>query len=219
MMPRPGPRRPVTALRLSAEGLAHIDRQALAEGLTIRDGNPNRSEMIRLMLAYASARMPQGWRPESADLKHDAADNRARGCGVNTDLEVWLRSQLDADEKIAAACIEEIGAERAGDPLSDGSGLADHDAFPSYPWGSRDAELAFFRIVQPAHVLRTVAAHRAILALHGPHPHYSGTCVADAGAVSCGCVSGPCTEWPCETARWLVSIYADRPGYDPSWRS
>lgn len=62
-MPRPGPRRPVTALRLSVEGLAHIDRRALDEGLTIREGEPNRSEMIRLMLAYASAHMPRGWRP------------------------------------------------------------------------------------------------------------------------------------------------------------
>lgn len=65
-MPRPGPRRPVTALRLSVEGLAHIDRRALEEGLTIRGGEPNRSEMIRLMLAYASAHMPKGWRPKPA---------------------------------------------------------------------------------------------------------------------------------------------------------
>lgn len=62
-MPRPGPRRPLVAIRMSEPGIAHIDRRALDEGLTIRDGEPNRSEMMRLMLAYASAHMPKGWRP------------------------------------------------------------------------------------------------------------------------------------------------------------
>jgi hypothetical protein len=62
-MPRPGPRRPIVALRLSDAGIEHIDERALAEGLTIRGGEPNRSEMARLMLAYASAYMPKGWRP------------------------------------------------------------------------------------------------------------------------------------------------------------
>lgn len=62
-MPRPGPRRPLVAVRLSEAGRDHIDARALEEGLTIRKGEPNRSEMIRLMLAYASAHMPKGWRP------------------------------------------------------------------------------------------------------------------------------------------------------------
>lgn len=62
-MPRPGPRRPLVAIRLSEQGIAHIDQRAAAEGLVRDDGEPNRSEMIRLMLAYASAKMPAGWRP------------------------------------------------------------------------------------------------------------------------------------------------------------
>lgn len=62
-MPRTGPRRPITALRLSAEGLAHVDQRALDEGITIRGGEPNRSEMLRIMLAYAAQNMPKGWRP------------------------------------------------------------------------------------------------------------------------------------------------------------
>lgn len=49
-MPRPGPRRPTFTLRLSEQGLAELDRRALAAGLTIRDGQPNRSEMARRML-------------------------------------------------------------------------------------------------------------------------------------------------------------------------
>lgn len=57
-MPRKGPRRPVTALRLSAEGIAVVDERAEQEGV-------NRSEMIRIMLIYAEQYMPRGWRPQT----------------------------------------------------------------------------------------------------------------------------------------------------------
>lgn len=53
-MPRPGPRRPPTVVRLSTEGLTLIDRLAAETGM-------NRSEMIRRMLKYASINMPKGW--------------------------------------------------------------------------------------------------------------------------------------------------------------
>lgn len=56
MSPRPGPRRPAIAVRLSAAGLAHVDQLAKTSGVT-------RSEMIRRMLAYAATRMPKGWKP------------------------------------------------------------------------------------------------------------------------------------------------------------
>ena len=55
-MPRPGPRRPQVAIRLSEAGVEHIDQRAAEQGV-------NRSEMIRRMLAYASAKMPKGWKP------------------------------------------------------------------------------------------------------------------------------------------------------------
>lgn len=58
-MPRPGPRRPLVALRLSAQGIAQIDERAAVEA----DGS--RSEMIRRMLAYAAAHMPKGWKPRA----------------------------------------------------------------------------------------------------------------------------------------------------------
>ncbi len=57
MSPRPGPRRPLVAIRLTESGLIYIDKRAGAEA----DGN--RSEMIRRMLAYAQRHMPIGWRP------------------------------------------------------------------------------------------------------------------------------------------------------------
>jgi hypothetical protein len=50
-------------IRLSAAGLEWVDRRALAEGITIRGGDPNRSELVRLALTYASIHMPKGWRP------------------------------------------------------------------------------------------------------------------------------------------------------------
>lgn len=54
-MPRPGPRRPYVALRLSAEGLAWIDAEAERRGI-------NRSEQMRLMLAYAQQHMPRSFK-------------------------------------------------------------------------------------------------------------------------------------------------------------
>jgi hypothetical protein len=50
-VPRPTRRRPYVALRLDADALAWVDRQAAAREL-------NRSEMLREMLAYAQRRMP-----------------------------------------------------------------------------------------------------------------------------------------------------------------
>jgi hypothetical protein len=54
-MPRPGPRRPLVAIRLSESDIAHIDQRAEEEAEGVR------SEMIRRMLAYASKHMPKGW--------------------------------------------------------------------------------------------------------------------------------------------------------------
>lgn len=55
-MPRPGPRRPRVTLRISEAGIAHIDDRAEKAGRS-------RSDELRAMLAYASAKMPQGWSP------------------------------------------------------------------------------------------------------------------------------------------------------------
>jgi hypothetical protein len=62
-MPRTGPRRPNVVARLGDDETAHIDARAADEGLLKGNGEPNRSEMIRRMLAYAAATMPKGWKP------------------------------------------------------------------------------------------------------------------------------------------------------------
>lgn len=65
-MPRPGPRRTLVAAKLSDEEISWLDDQALREGFTIRGGEPNRSQMLRLAIAYARGHMPYGWRPANA---------------------------------------------------------------------------------------------------------------------------------------------------------
>jgi predicted DNA binding CopG/RHH family protein len=55
-MPRPGPRRPLVAIRLSEQDIAAIDQRATEAGVT-------RSEMMRRMLAYAAAHMPAKRKP------------------------------------------------------------------------------------------------------------------------------------------------------------
>ena len=56
-MPRPGPRRPLVALRLSEQDIEHIDQRAAQECDGVR------SEMIRRMLTYAAQHIPKGWKP------------------------------------------------------------------------------------------------------------------------------------------------------------
>jgi hypothetical protein len=53
-----GPTEPRTsvAVRISKTGLAAVDKRAARDKRT-------RSDMIRLMLIYAEANMPEGWRP------------------------------------------------------------------------------------------------------------------------------------------------------------
>jgi len=62
-MPRPGPRKPNVVLRLDQDDIDWFDRRALIEEFTIRHGEPNRSEVMRLALCYARRHMPVGWRP------------------------------------------------------------------------------------------------------------------------------------------------------------
>lgn len=62
-MPRTGPRRELVAVRMLPAAIEHLDQRAAAEELYDERGNPNRSELIRLMIGYAEQHMPQGWRP------------------------------------------------------------------------------------------------------------------------------------------------------------
>ncbi len=48
---------------MDANQIATYDQQAEIEGLLMKSGKPNRSELIRLKLAFADENMPAGWRP------------------------------------------------------------------------------------------------------------------------------------------------------------
>jgi hypothetical protein len=75
-----------------------------------------------------------------------------------------LLARLEEIETLANDCIAELGPNRIGDEYADGSGTAERDDFPSYPWGSGERELAF--MAGPGHpddVRRLCRAHRDIV--------------------------------------------------------
>lgn len=63
-MPRTGPRRTQVQIRLLPEIVEKLDWRANEEDLITKAGEPNRSELMRIMLDYAAENMPVGWRPE-----------------------------------------------------------------------------------------------------------------------------------------------------------
>jgi hypothetical protein len=71
-MARTGPRRTLVACKLTDDGISWLDERALAEGFTIRGGEANRSEMMRLAFAFAAAKMPAGWRPKTTTTNEGA---------------------------------------------------------------------------------------------------------------------------------------------------
>lgn len=84
----------------------------------------------------------------------------------------------------------------------DDPGYPDYQTYVDADTKAADAYLGAF---SPAHVLRTVAAHRAILARHGPGVSHPDEC-------------GRCNDpWPCDDVLHLAAIYTDREGWDPSW--
>jgi hypothetical protein len=61
---RTGPRRRLAGFRISDEAFDWLDKRAEDEELIKPDGSPNRSELMRIMFAYASVNMPKDWRPK-----------------------------------------------------------------------------------------------------------------------------------------------------------
>ncbi|MFD9551443.1 hypothetical protein ACFWBG_29010 [Nocardia salmonicida] len=54
----------VLAPRMSDDQIVALDNQTIAEDLSTKQGEPNRSELIRIRVDYAREIMPAGWRPE-----------------------------------------------------------------------------------------------------------------------------------------------------------
>lgn len=66
-MPRTGERRPLVAIKLSRAGIAAIDARAAARAKAEGKDKPNRSDEIRVMLAYAQEHMPARWTPKNRE--------------------------------------------------------------------------------------------------------------------------------------------------------
>jgi hypothetical protein len=117
---------------------------------------------------------------------------------VTADLVAFLRAQLDATA---------AGADRIHD--HDCYSLADRYVVPD----PCDCGV-------PARVLADVKAKRRLVAMHVPRgveggPPYRWTCrFCDDAPVPWEAYG----TWPCETLRLLALPFADREGYDETWR-
>lgn len=122
-------------------------------------------------------------------------------------LAAWLTAIWDEGERLAKGCVDDIGGHRAGDPLSDGSGEADCDAFPSYPWGSDGWERAYMAgPAQPSAVLARIVADRQILT----------ECIIVLEGKEPGRMRERVLAWT--ILRLLASAHRDRPGWQEAWQ-
>lgn len=139
---------------------------------------------------------------------------------MTDDLIAFLRRMLDEDQRIAQACLDSVGSLRAGDAYPDGSGTADRDDYPSYPWGVQEADLAHIARHDPARVLREVAAKRTMLRIHAPQSSTFSVPVARTPfCLICQEFDGtPLAPYPCDTIRAIAAVYAEHPDYREEWK-
>lgn len=126
---------------------------------------------------------------------------------MTADLVDQLRAALDHAEQLARSCQAEVGTLKAGDPYEDGSGIADQDAFPSYPWGSGQAELAFMAANGPDAALRTIGGHRKLLDWHSTPDHHCHPEPVDREWVVHEGRRRLVKAYPCGHLRLLLDIY------------
>jgi Family of unknown function (DUF6221) len=122
-------------------------------------------------------------------------------------------ARLDEDEataKRAAECerLRLLGAER-GLPPGDWSWLADY----GQPQPADIALIDYQARIDPARVLREVAAKRTILADHAPQVRGSRK---SCSRCSYGNLLG--ASWPCLTVAQLVAVWSDHPDYGQGWK-
>lgn len=143
---------------------------------------------------------------------------------------VWLREQIAARRSRAEACIAEVGSDYAGDEYADGSGTADRDDFPSYPWGIGTAELAYMADVSPRDTLAQCVAHTRTLDLHDRmsirpgHPMFNDAHLTTESMVICRSCEPEkmfrrTHSWPCRTVKAVALAYQHNPGYQERWRA
>ncbi|MER7280539.1 DUF6221 family protein [Dactylosporangium sp. NPDC000244] len=138
-----------------------------------------------------------------------------------SDLVAFIEARLADDEQLALACQAEVGATRAGEMYPDGSGFADRDDFPSYPWGSRPAELAYIAAYGPDRALRGVESKRRILAgvRRWLDPHPGRPCTnEDNPWVECELHVAATGRIHADVLPLLALEWDTHPDYDERWR-
>lgn len=134
---------------------------------------------------------------------------------MSDDLIVWLRAQLDDDERVAREVPESSRTwhTAGGWPETGPDGVADEAG----RWIVEEADerdVAHIARWDPAAVLAEVEAKRRTLDLHWPDTiqYVKPKCHECSG---CGCCS---MDHPCDTVRLLAQQYAGRPGWREEWR-
>lgn len=129
---------------------------------------------------------------------------------MTADLASWLRAQLDADEAVARA-VEDNSAPWDGQWKADGPDcLRTYNDWVLFYGHTHPLAPGLVNHVvrhDPARVLRETDAKRRILHVH----------VDQRECERCAWFNDEL--YPCETLRLIASVYADRAGYDESWRA
>jgi uncharacterized protein DUF6221 len=135
------------------------------------------------------------------------------------DLVQWLGAQLDADERIARAATAGpwlVDCETHAEAIIAGDGTS---VIAGGRWGGEASvfgsteDAIHIAAHDPARVLREVEAKRRIVEQHRP-VGYGGVCLSLCHTRA----PGQPQTWPCLTLRLLALPYADRDGYQESWR-
>jgi hypothetical protein len=143
---------------------------------------------------------------EVAVTKDDDEAATPRASGTVAELVAWIRGQIGQLRKLAQDCTAEVGHNMAGDQYEDGSGTADRDDYPSYPWGVGDAELAYMAATQPRYALALCDTRANIL--NQAWRIYENNFSDDPTAYL----------FAEEVIRQLGLAYQHCPGYQDSWR-
>lgn len=136
------------------------------------------------------------------------------------DLARWLTAQLAEDERIARAAARQRGggtwkAERDAREILEIVGEQPHPGayIPVILQPDDDETTVHIAEWDPARVLREVEAKRRIVEQHRP-VGYGGVCLSLCHTRA----PGQPQTWPCLTLRLLALPFADRPGFQDSWR-
>lgn len=145
------------------------------------------------------------------------------------DLVQWYVKQLDADERLVKEqrCINcdntvvsirsELGitgyTHGANEATPPGEGAWEGRRCPGSLMGAAPVQ-------NPDHFLREVEAKRRSLVRHAPHVSGSVDCSAHCERAHPGVqvCNHDGRRWPCPDVLDSASVYADRPGFQESWR-